>query len=104
MKRTTIRMDEELFAKTKLFAARTGKTFQAVVEDALRMMLFRRPLPSTPSVVPPWGPSLPPWDVGREHDSFRLVTFKGDGLQPGVDLDDNASLLDLMEEDADPAV
>jgi hypothetical protein len=27
-----------------------------------------------------------------------LPTFKGKGLQPGVDLDDTASLLDLMDE------
>jgi hypothetical protein len=100
MKRTTIRMDDELFSKAKQFAASTGKTFQAVVEDALRMMLFRGPLPSESRR----STSLPPWDAGRERDSFKLVTFRGDGLQPGVDLDDNASLLDLMEEDADPAV
>ena len=101
MKRTTIRMDEELFAETKLFAARTGKTFQTVVEDALRMMLFRRQLPTG---LPRPSTSLPPWDVGREGGAARIVTFKGDGLQPGVDLDDNASLLELMEEDTDPAV
>jgi hypothetical protein len=29
-----------------------------------------------------------------------LPTFAGQGLQPGVDLDDSASLLDLMERDA----
>ena len=28
-----------------------------------------------------------------------LPTFKGKGLQPGVDLDDTASLLDLMQGD-----
>ena len=30
----------------------------------------------------------------------RLPTFAGQGLLPGVDLDDTASLLDLMEGDA----
>ncbi len=29
-----------------------------------------------------------------------LPTFAGQGLQPGVDLDDTASLLELMERDA----
>jgi hypothetical protein len=28
----------------------------------------------------------------------RLRTFRGRGLQPGVDLDDSAGLLDRMEE------
>jgi hypothetical protein len=30
-------------------------------------------------------------------DAVPLPTFKGQGLQPGVDLDDSAQLLDLME-------
>jgi len=29
--------------------------------------------------------------------SVALPTYRGEGLQPGVDLDDSASLLDLME-------
>jgi hypothetical protein len=32
-----------------------------------------------------------------EREPVRLPTFDGDGLQPGVDLDDSAALLDLME-------
>jgi hypothetical protein len=31
-----------------------------------------------------------------------LPVFKGKGLQPGVDLDDAASLLDLMQADDAP--
>jgi hypothetical protein len=31
-----------------------------------------------------------------------LPVFKGKGLQPGVDLDDSASLLDLMQADDAP--
>jgi hypothetical protein len=29
----------------------------------------------------------------------RLRTFRGQGLRPGVDLDDTASLLDVMDRD-----
>ncbi|HEX3071644.1 MAG TPA: hypothetical protein VHX14_23985 [Thermoanaerobaculia bacterium] len=32
---------------------------------------------------------------------IELPTFRGQGLHPGVDLDDNASLLELMENDRD---
>jgi hypothetical protein len=33
----------------------------------------------------------------RSHRRVRLRTFKGQGVQPGVNLDSNAALLDLME-------
>ncbi len=78
--RTTIRLDERLLREVKQYAARTGTTFSATVEDALRQLLARRRERSTPRPV-------------------QLVTFRGDppGLQPGVDLDDSARLLDVME-------
>lgn len=31
------------------------------------------------------------------REPVELPTFAGDGLQPGVDLDDSAALVDLME-------
>jgi hypothetical protein len=36
-------------------------------------------------------------DSGRGDAHAPLPTFAGQGLQPGVDLDDTASLLDLMD-------
>jgi len=42
-------------------------------------------------------------DAARTREPVSLPTFRGDGLQPGVDLDDTASLLDVMDEpDARP--
>lgn len=76
--RTTIRVDERLLREAKAFAARKGRTLTAVMEDALRQFLARRPERV----------------AGRP---FRLRTFKGTGVAPGVDLDDSAALLDLME-------
>ena len=38
--------------------------------------------------------------TGEPAGTKPLPTFSGLGLQPGVDLDDSASLLDLMEGDA----
>ncbi|MBI5719979.1 MAG: type II toxin-antitoxin system VapB family antitoxin [Burkholderiales bacterium] len=75
--RTTIRLDDDLLAQAKQHAAQTGKTLTAVLEHALRESLARRR-----SRAP--GPRV------------RLKTFKGGGVRPGVDLDDSASLLDLM--------
>ena len=37
--------------------------------------------------------------ASRPTPPVALPTFKGKGLQPGVDLDDSASLLDLMQAD-----
>ena len=78
--RTTISIDEHLLAEAKEVAARSGRTLDAVVEDALRAALSRRGDPPSES-----RPDLP--------------VFRGARLCPGVDLDDNAGLLDLMEED-----
>ena len=76
--RTTVRIDDRLLAEAKAQAARSGRTLAAVVEDALRVALARRDRP---------GADRPP----------ELPTSPGGRLQPGVDLDDSAALLDLME-------
>ena len=78
--RTTIRIDDDLLAEAKERAARTGRTLTAVIEDALRESFARQrtPHPERHIALPTYRPSRP-------------------GLQPGVDLDDSAALLDLME-------
>jgi len=73
-----MRIDERLLAEAKKFAAETGRTLTSVLEDALRETLARR-------------------SVRVRRTPVRLKTVKGDGVRPGVDLDDTASLLDLME-------
>jgi hypothetical protein len=76
--RTTIRLDEGLLTEAKKYAAETGRTLTAVLEDALRELLARR--------------------RGRgARRPVRLKTVKGDGVRAGVDLDNTASLLDLIE-------
>lgn len=79
--RTTVRLDEQLLRQAKEYAARTGRTLTAVIEDALRELLARS-------------------RHKRVREPVRLPTYGGKGLQPGVDLDDMASLLDLMDRDA----
>ena len=77
--RTTIRLDEQLLREAKKAAVESGKTLTAVIEDALREALARR-------------------RRGPERQRIKLTTFRGDGLLPGVDLDDSAALLDLMDD------
>lgn len=77
--RTTVRLNERLLAEAKKYAAESGRTLTSVLEDALRETLARR-------------------RRTRERPKpVRLKTVKGDGVRPGVDLDDSAALLDLME-------
>lgn len=77
--RTTIRLDERLLRQAKELAARNGRTLTSVIEDAVRQFLARAEGPGRTK--------LPP---------FRATTFKG-RVRAGVDLDDSAALLDLME-------
>jgi len=74
--RTTVTIDDALLVEAKTRAAASGRTLSEVVEDALRAALARR-------VADAPRPELP--------------TFGGGRLMPGVDLDDSASLLDLMD-------
>lgn len=78
MKRTTIRLPDSTMRRAKQLAAATGRTFAAVVEDALEAALA------------PAGTAKPPKRI-------KLRTFKGDGLRPGVRLDDSAALRDVMD-------
>jgi hypothetical protein len=81
MRRTTIRLDDRLLADAKELAARTGRTLTSVIEEALRRLLSPGP------------------GMSRSRRVRLPVSKVAGGLQPGVDLDDSAALLDLMEED-----
>lgn len=76
--RTTIRLNEQILKEAKQLAARSGKTLTAVIEDALRESLARQ-------------------QGGKPRKPVRLPTVNGQGVLPGVDLDDTAALLDLMD-------
>lgn len=80
--RTTIRLDDYLLAEAKMYAARKGVTLTAVIEDALRQTLAQQ-------------------DQVESGKPVRLSTVTGNGLQPGVDLDDSAALLAIMDESSD---
>ena len=83
--RTTINLDDDLLQRAKTLAAQTHRTLTAVLEDALREVLSRR------KVSP-----------GRDRVSLP-VSDQMASLRPGVDLDNSAALLDLMEGTDDPA-
>ena len=78
--RTTIDVNDTLLQAVKAHAAAERKTLKETVEQALREFL------AGPRHVAGDAPSLP--------------TFRGQGVQPGVDLTDNAALQAIM--DAEP--
>ncbi|MGH2364537.1 MAG: ribbon-helix-helix protein, CopG family [Chloroflexota bacterium] len=75
--RTTVNVEDRLLEDVKALAQQSGKTVTSVIEDALRERLARRPNQAA-------------------AESTSLPTVGGHGLLSGVDLDDSASLLDLM--------
>ena len=77
--RTTIRLDDDLLRAAKLEAVARGRTLTALIDDALRRELARGS------------------GARQPHPELPVSRVRGNGLQPGVDLDDSASLLDLME-------
>jgi len=76
--RTTINLPDEVLARLKRLAAESGTTVTALIEDAVRETLARRARRAQAAPV-------------------TLATFGEGGLQPGIDLDDSAALLDVME-------
>jgi hypothetical protein len=77
--RTTVRLDDGLLEQAKAEARQTHRTLTSLIEEGLR-----RVLASGETVAPRKKIVLP---MGRERG----------GVLPGVDLDSNASLLDVLE-------
>ena len=75
--RTTVDLPADLLAEAKERAAREGRSLSDVVGDAVRSSFAR--------------------SAAASAEPVELPSFDGGGLQPGVDLDDSAALLDLME-------
>ncbi|WP_415952070.1 hypothetical protein [Streptomyces sp. KLOTTS4A1] len=76
--RTTVDLSEGVLQQAKLRAARRKVSVSAVIEDAIRASFAR--------------------DAVAAQRIAKLTTDPGgSGLRPGVHLDDNASVRDLMD-------
>jgi hypothetical protein len=75
--RTIITLDDVLHRRAKAYAARHKTTLTALVEEALRLRLAQ----NKPGRRPP----------------VRLPTFKGEGLQAGLSLDNMSAIHDRMD-------
>ena len=77
--RTTLRIDDELLKEAKRIAVESDRTLTDVIEDSLRETFARR-------------------KAQRRSKKAVLPTSGHGGLRPGVNLDSNAAVLELMEE------
>jgi hypothetical protein len=77
--RTTVRLDDDLLRKAKAEAVRRGETLTGLIERSLREMLARLKEPSK-----------------KRHVRIPVSRARG-GTQPGVNLDDSADVLEIME-------
>jgi hypothetical protein len=75
--KTSLIEDDELHRKVKQVADQTGRTIGEVIEDAIQESLRRAPASRSTSPLPVFG---------RE------------GVMPGVDLADNATMREVMDE------
>lgn len=76
--RTTIRLPDPLYRRVRERALQDGRTVTSVIEESLRESLER-------------------YDHPAGTVDFVVEPFEGTGVQPGVDLTDSDSLLDLMD-------
>lgn len=76
--RTTLRVDDDLLRRVKSHAAQQGRSLTSVFEEALRRLLAETE-----------------WDHRRDRVELPVSTAHG-RLQPGVDLDGSAAVLDVM--------
>lgn len=80
--RTTIDIHDELLDRAKRFAASSNKRLADVVNDALQESLGRVEQPS-----------------GMQEE-YQMATYGRGGVRPGIDLSDNASVQDALDEEA----
>jgi len=78
--RTTVRLPDDLYSQVRAAALQADLTVTSFIEDALRAALLRRQQPAA------------------HADRYRVDVFDGTGVMPGVDLADNAALLDVMDD------
>jgi hypothetical protein len=81
--RTTIRINDQLLRDAKALASQMDCSLTSLIEDGLRHTLAQQ-------------------SAATKRDLVRLPTVSGSGLRAGVDLDDSAKLLDLLEREDVP--
>ena len=77
--RTTVTIDDTVYADAKVHAARSGRAVGSIIEDALREYLDR-------------AMNAPASNVAA------LPTMRSGGVRPGVDLNDMSAVYEVLDE------
>jgi hypothetical protein len=78
--RTTLQLDDQVFRAFKRRAAERGTTLAFEVEQALRADLAARA-------------------QAAASEPYRVRTFRGNARVPGVDINSNAALAELLDDE-----
>jgi hypothetical protein len=82
--RTTINLPDQLVLQAKKAALESNTTLTEIIANALREALTRRSRKNA------------------NKKKTRLITYGSGGTLPGIDLDNSAALLDIMDGIDDP--
>ncbi len=77
--RTTVTIRDDLLRRARQVALQRSCTLSQLVEESLQRALSSQ-------------------QASAQTKPTRLPTFRGRGLQPGVDLDSSAGLFEIMED------
>ena len=80
--RTTLTLRDDIYREIRQVAADQGCSVGSVIEDAIGLLLARRRQALD----------------GADRELPPLPLFSGGGLQPGIDLDSNAALSELLDD------
>lgn len=78
MKRTTIVLENQIFARTKQLCKEQGRTLKEVINDLLRVALNTLP--------------------AKKPKKFKMPLHRNNGPLPGGDIADRNALYDLMDD------
>lgn len=89
MKKTTIELPEQLYRRTKMLAAKEGKTFRSLVVEALESELARSTAGGTRDDHAYWANRdlLPAFDRFRREGAYAAGTDSTDALSEDRDRD-----------------
>jgi hypothetical protein len=79
---TTIHIDDQLFIRVQQVAQATGQSVDAIIANALTETLKNK-------------------QATASGEKFCFTRDRGKGVMPGVDINNSAELLDIMEEGQD---
>jgi hypothetical protein len=76
--RTMVKLNDRLHREAKAYAAKHGTTLAALIEESLQLRLAQR-------------------GQRKIAQPIELPTYRGDGLQAGISLDDMDAVYDRMD-------